>query len=568
MKPLNRLPLRFSACFPNRLSIVWTYLLFLFALLAVNAADSTESPSATTEVTALIFSDFYSPACAEVDGLLDELAKSKHITFQKLFKHAPADTSALPAHEAALAAGAQGKFQEMHDLLFKQPKPAGSALLRLAKSLDLDVKRFEEALDEREFRSVVLRDLAEARGLGLHSTPTLFLNGTKIQGLEELKALVRTPAPPAAPAWEATPVEPLALNFEGSPTSGPSNAPITIVEFTDFRCGFCRINSRVLSELTAAYPGRIYRVFKNYPLASEGAAMQPHLAALAALEQGKFWDMHQSLMAKPLEPGDDLMDRVKAMGLDLDTFKKTLGTPAQTAIVRRDIAEGEQLGIRATPTTFINGKRLVGRQSLESLKKHVDELLGTHAPIVGQGDETATSLGDPQAPEQVEAFIDLGNPDSAAWMALLKKVVEERPSVHVQFRHFPVQDNPGRLQIHEIAMAAAGQRRFWEMCDRMLSLNGPAEPGKLKSIAESLGLDPVQFTSALREHRYKEGIEADVAEGRRRGIQCPTLFLNGVQFKEIPTKEGVIRRLADRACCGGPTGSGLTPSGDERAISK
>lgn len=568
MRPLNTVPLRFWACFPDRLSIVWTYLLFLSALLTVNAAESTESPSAPTEVTAVIFSDFYSPACAEVDGLLDELAKSRHITFQKLFKHAPADTSALPAHEAALAAGAQGKFQEMHDLLFKQTKPAGSVLLRMAKSLDLDVKRFEDALDEREFRSVVLRDLAEARGLGVHTTPTVFLNGTKVQGLDELKALVRTPAPPATPAWEATPVEALALNFQGSPTSGPSNAPITVVEFTDFRCGFCRINSRVLSDLTAAYPGRIYRVFKNYPITPEGAGMQPHLAALAAMEQGKFWEMHQSLMAKPLEPGDDLMDRVKALGLDLDTFKKSLGTPAQTAIVRRDIAEGEQLGIRATPTTFINGKRLVGRQSLESLKKHVEELLGTHDPILGQGEETATSLGDPQAPEHVEAFMDLGNPESTVWMALLKKVVEARASVQVQFRHFPAQDNPARLRIHEAAMAAASQRRFWEMCDQLLLLQAPVEPETSKSIAEKLGLDLVQFASALRGHRDKGRIEADVAEGQRRGIQGPTLFLNGEQFKETPTVEGLIRRLADRACCGGPSASNATPSGDEPAIAK
>ena len=296
--------------------------------------------------------------------------------------------------------------------------------------------------------------------------------------------------------------------------------------------------------------------------------MQPHLAALAALEQGKFWEMHQSLMAKPLEPGDDLMDRVKAMGLDLDRFKKSLGTPAQTAIVRRDIAEGEQLGIRATPTTFINGKRLVGRQSLESLKKHVEELLGTHDPIVRQGDETATSLGDPQAPEHVEAFMDLGDPNSAAWMALLKKVVEERSSVHVQFRHFPAQDNPGRVQRHEAAMAAARQRHFWEMCDQLLSLKGPAEPGTFKSIAEKLGLDLVQFASALNEHRDKGRIEADVAEGQRRGIQGPTLFLNGEQFKDIPTKEGLIRHLADRACCGGPSASNVTPSIGDHAIAK
>jgi protein-disulfide isomerase len=525
------------------------------------AADSAESAAAPTEVTVVIFSDFFSPACAEVNGLLDELAQSRHVTLQRLFKHAPSDTAALPAHEAALAAGAQGKFQEMHDLLFKESRPTGSVLLRLAKSLDLDLKQFENALDEREFRNRVIRDIAEARGLGVHTTPTLFLNGTKVQGLDELKSLVRAPAPPAAPSWETTPVEPLALNFEGSPTSGPSNAPVTVIEFTDFRCGFCRINSRVITDLVAAYPGKIRRVFKNYPIEPEGAGMRSHVAALGALDQGKFWEMHQSIMARPLEPGDDLFDRAKSMGIDLTLFQKSLNDPAKRSLLRRDVAEGEQLGIRATPTTFLNGKRLVGRQSLEVLKKHVEVLLGSPGAVTGQGGESLTSLGDPQALEHIEAFMDLGHPDSAAWVALIKEIVRERPGVQVQFRHFPKAGDPRRFQFHEAAMAAAEQHQFWEMCDQILARTGSVEPEATKGMAGTLGLDPGRFASAISEHRYKGRIEADMAEGRQRGLQGPSLFLNGEQFKEVPTVSSLAYRLDQRACCGRATTSDTAPPG-------
>ena len=553
----------------HRLIAAWALCLSLSACcLTGRAADASEQASAPTEVTAVIFTDFYSAPCAEVNQLLDQLAQTRHLTLQKLYKHVPANPDAMPAHEASLAAGAQGKFKEMHDLLFKQTKPAGSALLRMAKSLDLDLKRFENALDDREFRSIVLRDIAEARGLGVNITPTVFLNGTKVQGLEELRALLRTPARPAPPAWEATPVESLALNFEGSPTSGTSNSPVTIVEFTDFRCGFCRIHSRVLSELTAAYPGRIYRVFKNYPIDPEGAGMQPHLAALAALDQGRFWEMHQSIMTKPLEPGADLLERAKSMGLDLDTFQRSLAAPAKRDLIRRDIAEGEQLGIRATPTTFMNGKRLVGRQSLESLKKHVEELQGAHAVIAGGPTNRSTTLGDPQAAEHIEAFIDLGDLGSLAWIALLKDLVAQRPGVQVQFYHFPLQRDPARIQLHEAAMAAADQGRFWEMCNQIEALKIPASQDTIKSIAGQLGLDPVRFGSALTEHRHAGRIEADVTEGRRRGLKGPSLFLNGEQFKEIPTLASLARHLDDSACCGRAVLPGLLPPGVDHPVAK
>ncbi len=513
-----------------------------------------------TEVVAVIFSDYFSPSCSEVNGLLDELALAKHLKIQKIFKSSPSHPDAMPAHEAALAAGAQGKFLSMHQLLFKEAKPAGSALLRMAKSLELDMKRFENALDEREFRNVVMRDMAEGRGLGVRTTPTLFVNGTKLEGLEELRALLKMPTPPAQPTWEATPVEALSLDFKGSPSLGPSNAPITVVEFTDFRCGFCRIHSQVLTDLTAAYPGKIHRLFKHYPHDMTAVAAQPHLASLAALDQGKFWELHHSMMTRPLEPGSDLLDRVKAMGFDTEAFEKSLIDPEKRQRIQRDMAEGEALGIRATPTTFLNGRRLVGRQSIESLKKYVDELLnGKAGSTVGnpiratpKPDETASKagFGPVDASVHIDAFLDLGDRDTAAMTAHLKEFSKLHPDIRIQFRHFPVKANATVLRAHEAAMAASEQNRFWEMSELILKSDAPMNEARLNEFAESLKLDTKRFSAAMESRRHLKGIEADLAEGHQRGLERSSIFVNDLFFQGTLTAQTLTRYLEESSCCG------------------
>lgn len=513
-----------------------------------------------TEVVAVIFSDYFSAACSEVNGLLDELAQAKHLKIQKIFKSAPSHPDAIPAHEAAFAAGAQGKFIPMHDLLFKESKPAGSALLRMAKSLDLDVKRFETALDEREFRNTVLRDMAEARGLGVRSTPTIFINGTKVEGLEELRSLLRMPAPPAQPTWEATPVESLVLDFKGSPSDGPTNAPITLVEFTDFRCGFCRIHSQVLTELTTAYPGKIYRVFKHYPHDMSAVAAQPHLASLAALDQGKFWELHHSMMARPLEPGTDLLDRVKAMGFNSEAFEKSLVDPEKRQRIQRDMAEGEALGIRATPTTFLNGRRLVGRQPIESLKKYVDELLngkagnplGNALRATPKADETASraGLGPMDGSVHIDAFMDFGDRDTANITAQLKEFSKLHPDVRIQFRHFFAKTNAPILRAHEASMAAAEQNRFWEMADLILKNNAPLTEARLSEFAQTLKLDMARFVAAMERRSHIKIIEADLVEGHQRGLERPSVFVNDLFFQGTLTAQSLSRYLEESSCCG------------------
>jgi protein-disulfide isomerase len=346
-------------------------------------ADHAVATPEPQKLVVVEFSSFDCAPCAEVSALLDQLVTQQKLSLQVLFKHAPANPSGLTAHEAALAAGQQGKFWEMHDLLFAHPKANYSEILELAKSLKLDGKRFQTALNEREFREQVMTDVAEARGLGVRLTPTLFLNGTKVEGIDQLRSLVNSATSPPPDAADAD--RTYEFQLEGSPSVGSEDAPVTLVEFSDFRCGFCGVHSRTVSELVEAFPGKIRRVFKHFPIEVNADGRLPHLGSMAAMAQGRFWEMHRALMNRPLTGRDDLVSRAVALGFDMERFERDLGAGEGAALIQRDVTEGDGIGIRMTPTTFINGRMLSGRQSLETLKEQVAAILTPGAqPTAGK----------------------------------------------------------------------------------------------------------------------------------------------------------------------------------------
>jgi protein-disulfide isomerase len=131
---------------------------------------STVRGSDRAPITIIVFSDFESFPCARSASVIDGFLQQTR-DVRVIFKHAPAasNPNALLAHEAALAAGAQGKFWEMHDTLFEnQTHLTRTDLLGYAKSLGLDLAAFERALDNHTYRPIVERDLAEAAGASLH----------------------------------------------------------------------------------------------------------------------------------------------------------------------------------------------------------------------------------------------------------------------------------------------------------------------------------------------------------------------------------------------------------------
>jgi protein-disulfide isomerase len=377
----------------TNVSLVGTLLLTVISIHA-QPPLGVQGP-ARAPITILIFSDFESFPCARSATVLAGLvAQSKDVRL--IFKHAPAATNphALLAHEAALAAGAQGKFWEMHDTLFlNQTKLTRADLLAYAQQLHLDIPAFQQALDNHTYRPVVERDLAEAKGLGVAATPTFFVNGRRLvgpQGYASLGAVVESllagvPKSQRAPEEIAASGPAQAIDLEHAATRGPATAPVSLVEFSDFECPYCAEIAPVLRQLLAAYPTEVRFAFKHYPLPMHKESPLAHEAALAAKEQGKFWEMHDLLFATQDKlTRADLIAKAQQLNLDTLRFTRDLDSHRFQPAVEADRQEGNRLGVDGTPFFFImlgnQGHAISGGASLADFKKLIDAALKGTAP--------------------------------------------------------------------------------------------------------------------------------------------------------------------------------------------
>jgi protein-disulfide isomerase len=173
----------------------------------------------------------------------------------------------------------------------------------------------------------------------------------------------------------------LAMPVGDDPARGPADAPITIVEFSDFQCPYCSRATDTLKKLEAAYPGKIRRVYRDFPLVQiHPSAARAAEAGACANEQGKFWEMHDAMFDHPDKLGDaDLKQSAAALGLDTAAFNQCLDSGRHTAQWKKDTAEGERYGVSSTPAFFVNGRMVVGAQPYESFARIVDEELARPA---------------------------------------------------------------------------------------------------------------------------------------------------------------------------------------------
>ena len=169
------------------------------------------------------------------------------------------------------------------------------------------------------------------------------------------------------------------VTTDDDPAVGPIDAPITIIEFGDFECPFCKLfHDEVYSALMAAYPDQIRFVFRDYAI----TAVHPHAqsaaeAANCANEQGKYWEYHDGLYVRQSDLGTELYAELSgSLGLDHNKFVECLNLGRYANEVRKDYGDAVNLGIRGTPTFFINGRPLVGAQRLEAFQAVINEELG------------------------------------------------------------------------------------------------------------------------------------------------------------------------------------------------
>ena len=162
----------------------------------------------------------------------------------------------------------------------------------------------------------------------------------------------------------------------GDPVRGNANAPVTIVEFSDFQCPFCQRVNPTLEKIRQTYGDRVKIVFKDFPLPNHPQAPKAAEAARCAADQNKFWEMHDAMFAnqRALElPG--LKQTARAIGLDGTTFDSCLDSGKHAGVVADNADLGEKMGINSTPTLYVNGRQILGAMPFEVFKQVIDEEL-------------------------------------------------------------------------------------------------------------------------------------------------------------------------------------------------
>ncbi len=154
---------------------------------------------------------------------------------------------------------------------------------------------------------------------------------------------------------------------------GAAGAPVTILEYGDYECPYCRGAFRDVHLLLDRYPDNIRFVFRNFPIPQiHPHAEQAAEAAEAAAAQGEFWGMYEALLQPyaDLDTGS-LVGYAEALGLDIDRFRADLASRAYAARINRDVQEGVRNGVNATPKFYVNGQRIDGKVPLEGVEDAV-----------------------------------------------------------------------------------------------------------------------------------------------------------------------------------------------------
>lgn len=205
-----------------------------------------------------------------------------------------------------------------------------------------------------------LRD-AESRRLLVAFAETLRRGAT-------LQTFLAAPAPPV-----------FDVATDDQPAKGGESAAVTIVEFADFQCPSCAKLQPVLDRIVREYAGRVRLVARDYPLPQHADSFKAAEAAEAAREQGKYWEYVTKLFGNQTALGvPRLKQYATELGLDRARFDKALDGGKFSAQVRRDLLDGQKLGVDATPTLFVNGRR-VGDRSYEGLKAAIEAALNDTA---------------------------------------------------------------------------------------------------------------------------------------------------------------------------------------------
>ncbi len=594
----------------------------------VAVGDAPTRGSKQPKVTIVEYSDFQCPYCSRAAATLDTLMKDYASDVQLAYKHNPLPfhQQAMPAALAAEAAREQGKFWEMHDKMFKNQTSLQRADLdKYAQEVGLDMGKYKEAMEKEKGKDRIKSDMAEAEKFGARGTPNFFINGHNFRGaqpIEAFKAVVDeeikkadakiasgTPRgqvyaaltqggldkAAAPPPPKANPGEPDAnvryrAEIKGAPVKGAKDAPVTIVQWSDYQCPFCSRVEPTINKVMDDYKGKVRVAWRDLPLPFHPNAMPSAIAARAAGEQGKYWEMHDKLFADQQHEDRATFEKyAQELGLNMAKFKAALDAQKGKEAIEADAAAGGKIGARGTPAFFVNGKFLSGAQPYEVFKAKIDEELKNADGLIAKGtpkskvydalmkdaktevaaapaqaaqgaektpeqDDTvfkvaagnAPAKGSKNAPLQVVIFSDFQCPFCKRVEPTLTQMEKEYGGkVHMAWKNYPLPFHQNAEPAAEAAMAANAQGKFWQMHDKLFENNTALDRPSLEKYAQELGLDMAKFKADLDAQKYKDSIAADTKEGQAVGVNgTPAVFINGRKISGAYPWE-TFKKIAD-----------------------
>lgn len=172
----------------------------------------------------------------------------------------------------------------------------------------------------------------------------------------------------------------MAVDSSGHPSIGPKDAPITLVEFEDFQCPFCKASENTVKQVRTKYGDKVRLVHMDFPLSFHAHALDAANAARCANDQGKFWQFRETLFANQgkLTPAD-LKAAAKTLGMNSTQFNECFDKSKHLGEIKSDQAEGEKVGVDGTPGFFVNGRPLVGAQPLDKFSELIDDEIASGA---------------------------------------------------------------------------------------------------------------------------------------------------------------------------------------------
>ena len=177
----------------------------------------------------------------------------------------------------------------------------------------------------------------------------------------------------------ALPPAPVVSVDSTGPSKGPAGGSVTIVEFSDFQCPYCKTATATLEQVQRAYPDQVRLVFKHSPLPIHPEAFMAAQAAVCAEEQNKFWEYHDRLFSSSDFSRQALKSYANELKLDSKSFETCLESEASRTAVSKDLQEAKKIGVQGTPTFVINGRVMRGAISLEAFKAAIDQELAAQS---------------------------------------------------------------------------------------------------------------------------------------------------------------------------------------------